>query len=248
MSSASEIEIEYPETDGQPMGETELHIEWTIRLRQLLKHRYRDQRVYVGSDLFIYFTKGMPTDVLAPDGFVVFDCDTHMRDVYKLWEENRIPNIAIEITSKAARRVDVTKKYEKHERVGIPEYFLYDPTQDHLDPGVVGYRLVGGFYQPIAWVDQMLQSQQLGISFALEGADLILIDTSTGDRLLTSGEASEARANAENAFRKQEQARADAEKSRADQLELQNTQERNARIAVEKRLAELEKKIRDRSS
>ncbi len=26
-------QIEYPETDGQPMGETDLHIDWLIRLR-----------------------------------------------------------------------------------------------------------------------------------------------------------------------------------------------------------------------
>jgi hypothetical protein len=34
-------EIEYPETDGKPMGETDVHRLWMIRLYDLLKHRYR---------------------------------------------------------------------------------------------------------------------------------------------------------------------------------------------------------------
>jgi hypothetical protein len=44
-------EIEYPESDGQPMGETDLHRNWMIRLFDLLSNRYRGQRTYVGCDL-----------------------------------------------------------------------------------------------------------------------------------------------------------------------------------------------------
>jgi hypothetical protein len=53
MHIAAAPEIEYPETDGEPMGETDWHIHWTLRLRELFKRRHRDQWVYVASDLFV---------------------------------------------------------------------------------------------------------------------------------------------------------------------------------------------------
>ncbi len=37
MSTApTPVEIDYPESDGQPIGETDLHIGWIIRLRDML--------------------------------------------------------------------------------------------------------------------------------------------------------------------------------------------------------------------
>lgn len=36
-------EIDYPESDGQPMGETPVHQSWIIRLLNQFQQRYRDQ-------------------------------------------------------------------------------------------------------------------------------------------------------------------------------------------------------------
>ena len=44
-------EIDYPESDGKPMGETELHRDWTIRILDILRQRYSGQAVHVASDL-----------------------------------------------------------------------------------------------------------------------------------------------------------------------------------------------------
>jgi hypothetical protein len=41
-TSETVLQIEYPESDGEPLGETDLHIHWIIRLRDILKYRYRD--------------------------------------------------------------------------------------------------------------------------------------------------------------------------------------------------------------
>jgi hypothetical protein len=51
-------EVEYPESDGMPMGETELHQDWMIRIRDILRLRYRGQRVYVASNLLLYYEEG----------------------------------------------------------------------------------------------------------------------------------------------------------------------------------------------
>jgi len=76
-------EIDYPETDGQPMGETDLHIHWMIRIRDILKQRYQGEHVYVGSDLLVYYEEGNPRRFVVPDGFVVFDCDSGPRGIFK---------------------------------------------------------------------------------------------------------------------------------------------------------------------
>ena len=43
--------IDYPESEGEPMGETDLHRDWMVRILEILRHRYRGQRVYIASDL-----------------------------------------------------------------------------------------------------------------------------------------------------------------------------------------------------
>tara|TARA_B100000029_G_scaffold386373_1_gene382192 strand:+ start:838 stop:1056 length:219 start_codon:yes stop_codon:yes gene_type:complete len=50
--------VEYLESGGKPMGETDLHIEWMIRIRDILRWRYRAQRAYVASNLLIYYEEG----------------------------------------------------------------------------------------------------------------------------------------------------------------------------------------------
>ena len=75
MSSASDMGVtEYPETDGQPMGETDLHRDWMIRILDMLRYRYRGRRVYVGCDLIVYFEEGEPSRYVVPDAFVALDC------------------------------------------------------------------------------------------------------------------------------------------------------------------------------
>jgi hypothetical protein len=65
-------EIEYPESDGQPIGETDFHITATLLLLQMLRdHFENDQKVYVASDLMFYYERGNPRAVKAPDVFVV---------------------------------------------------------------------------------------------------------------------------------------------------------------------------------
>ncbi len=85
-------EIEYPESDGVPMGETDLHRDWIIRILDILRYRYRGQHVYVASDLLVYYDEGIPRHFVVPDNFVVLDCDPGRRRVaYRSPRLSRIP-------------------------------------------------------------------------------------------------------------------------------------------------------------
>jgi Uma2 family endonuclease len=156
--------------------------------------------VYVSGDLLIYYEEGNPKKVVVPDAFVVKDCDPGSRRVYKLWEEESPPDVVFETTSRSTRDNDLIVKPETYQRIGVKEYFLYDPTGDYLKPALQGFRLEPQGYAHIeADAAGALESRELDLLLQLVDGDLVMIDAQTGERLQTHAEAeeaAEARANA----------------------------------------------------
>jgi Uma2 family endonuclease len=213
------IDIEYPETDGRPMGETDLHRDWMVRIIDLLKYRYRDQRVYVTGDLLLYYEEGNPARFVVPDAMVVKDCDPGRRRVFKLWEEKRLPNAVFETTSKYTKREDSTAKIKLYETLRIPEYFLYDPTADYLRPPLQGHRLTGDTYVPIEPdADGRFLCQDLGLWLRLEEGELVMYDCESGQRLQTEAEAKQAALEAEHAAREAAEAAREAAEAEVERL------------------------------
>jgi hypothetical protein len=86
------------------------------------------------------------------------------RRTYKLWVEKRVPSVIFEITSAETRRDDTVTKRALYARLGIPEYFLFDPLAEYLDPQLQGYRLAGQEYVPIVpEPDGIFESLELGL-------------------------------------------------------------------------------------
>jgi Uma2 family endonuclease len=190
--SRPETEL-YPESDGKPMAETDVHLDCMIYIRAVLKWRYRGERVYVGSNLLVYYAKarrGQKGQAVAPDNFVVKDCDPGMRRVFKIWEEGRVPNTVFEVTSLSTRAEDELEKPGIYGRMGVKELFLFDPTGDYLDPPLQGYRFVRGERRRIEPDETgALTSKELGIRLRLEDGCLTMYDGRSGERLLTEAEA-----------------------------------------------------------
>jgi Uma2 family endonuclease len=187
------MEIEYPDTDGRPMGEADLHRDWMFRIINLLKHRYRDQRVYVTGNLLLYYEEGYPAHFVVPDAMVVKDCDPGRRRVFKIWEEDRTPCAVFETTSRSTKREDEVFKTQLYQQLGIGEYFFYDPTAEYLRPPLQGNRLTDGRYQPIEPdANGRLSSRELDLLFSLENGDLVMVDATSGERILTETEAAQA--------------------------------------------------------
>jgi Uma2 family endonuclease len=185
--------IEYPESDDKPIGETDVHIDWMVRIRDILRYRYRGQRVYVTSNLLLYYQEGDPTKFVVPDIFVVKDCDPQRRRTFKMWEEGKAPDVAFEVTSRSSRRDDMVFKPQIYARIGVHEYFLYDPTAEYLATPLLGFRLTGGEHQPIQ-PDRTgaLKCEQLDIALRLEAGNLVMHDSQSGQRLYTEAEAAQA--------------------------------------------------------
>ena len=184
------LELEYPESNGQPIGETDFHITAILLLIQTLRDYFaNDPSVYVAGDLMFYYEPGNPRRVKVPDVLVVKGVGKHKRRVYKLWEEQVVPCTIFEITSKQTRQADLTTKYELYERLGVSEYFLFDPLDDYLQPRLQGFVLTEGRYQALPRsVAGELVSRELGLILRPQGDLLRLVDSYTGQMLATSDE------------------------------------------------------------
>ena len=205
--------IDYPESDGQPMAETDVHIDLVAGIRERLKARYADDpNVYVAGNLFVYYVEGDPAAALAPDGFVVFGVPKRTRRSYRVWREGRYPDVVFEFTSARTQDKDLGDKFDTYRDVWkVKEYFLFDPLEEYLDPSLVGYRLVRGEFQPIKPVKGTLTSKALGLTLSRDGARLILRDTTTGAEVLTAAEQRAAKAERRAAAAEAKAARLEAE-------------------------------------
>jgi hypothetical protein len=86
----------------------------------------------------------------------------------------------IELTSKSTRGEDQRKKPILYRDVlKVAEYFLFDPTEDYLEPPFQGFRLVEGQYIPIEPVMGRLPSTVLGLHLERSEAELKLFDPTT---------------------------------------------------------------------
>ena len=189
-----EDETCYPDSDGEPLAETQLHFEEIVYLVEALQERFRDTPdVFVAGDLLFYYQKGRPSAVVAPDVFVVRGLSRakELRRKYLLWEEQKVPCFVAEVTSDSTRRKDLSTKKDLYQALGVQEYFLFDPYGEHLKPNLQGYRLVEGRYRPARPdSDGSLVSVTTGLSFRADGNRLRLKDAATGKPLLRREEES----------------------------------------------------------
>ena len=149
--------------------------------------------MYVSGDLLIYYEEGNPRVSVAPDVFVVFGVEDRMRMSYKVWEEGKGPDFVLEVASPGTWREDVGPKREVYARLGVGEYWLYDPLGEHLSPELQGYRRVGGGYERQAAVESLdgrlgLHSETLGLDLWAGGREMRFRDPVTGLDLLSHQE------------------------------------------------------------
>jgi Uma2 family endonuclease len=218
--STARREIEYPDSDGKPMAETDLHRQDMVDVIETLRDYFATHpNVYVSGNLLLYYQEGDPKKSVAPDVLVAHGVPKlPPRRYYLVWKEKKVPDVVIEITSKKTRREDQTKKKELYRDVmKVPEYFQFDPTEDYLKPSLQGHRLVEGQYVPIEPVDGRLPSAMLGLHLERQDTELRLYDPATGRRLPTPRErATEAETAQQRAEAAQQRAEAEIERLRSE--------------------------------
>lgn len=221
-SLPTERTVIYPESDGKPMAETDIHRKLMVEIIEILDTRFENRPdVYVSGNLMLYYEKGQPKRWVAPDVFVVFGIKKGDRRTYRLWEEGVSPNFVLELASKTTYQNDLGDKKDLYaDELGVQEYYLYDPDRQYLPSPLMGYHLVDGDYTPIQPIEHRLPSEMLGLELGEVAGKLRLYDPEKKAWLMRPAEAAEARARQETQARQQAEAelarlRAELERLRA---------------------------------
>jgi Uma2 family endonuclease len=181
-------EIFYPSSDGKPVAEAYAHFYALLVTLEVLKQYLRHQRATVLGNQFLYYAQGFPKLRVAPDVMVIFNVEPGGRDNYKTWEEQQVPAVVFEITSKGTKNEDIVKKKELYEGLGVLEYWLFDPKGEWIKGQLRGYRLQGEAYQLIA--DS--RSEVLRLRLQVEGTLLGFYREDTGAKLMMPQELADA--------------------------------------------------------
>ena len=183
------------------------------------------------------------TGVRYPDLLVAFGVDPaayYRSNAYVISEQGKPPDFVLEIVSRSSRQADRVDKREDYAALGIPEYWRFDEAARRRENRLAGDRLVDGRYEPITieeLPDGVLQgySAELNLYLRWEQGQLRLHDPATGRHIATF-ESERARADSEREARIEErEARVTAEAER--------NAERQARLAAEARVRELEERL-----
>ena len=223
--------IFYPEEDGKPMADSDLHRRILVRTLDVIEAHFKhDASVYVSGDILMYYVEGSPEKVIAPDVLVTFGIGGKDRRTYKVWEEGKIPDFAMEFSSKRTYRNDLDGKLKLYNSLGIRDYFLYDAEGLYLPWPLMGYTLVDGVYASIpAGESGGLRSSSLNLDFHAGDEGLGIYDPVAGSWLQTPAESASARAEQEAAARREAEARAEQEAVARREAEARVEQEAAAR-------------------
>ncbi len=187
-------EIFYPESDGEPMAETDFHAKLLIYLRNALEIFFAErQDVYVTGNIMFYYEEGEPKEVISPDVMVCFGIPKGNRRSYKTWEENDVvPSVVIEISSRGTWRKDRVEKRALYAMLGVKEYFIFNPLDLKSDFSFVAFQLKNGEYDALEITNGRVRSEVLDLELVVKNSTLRLFNPAANEFLKTTEELAEA--------------------------------------------------------
>ena len=214
----------YPESDGEPMAESGRHVKTLLDMIDAIDLHFQDvPDVHVSGNMFLYYEEGNPRKVISPDVFMVRGVSKKDLRTYKTWEQQPYLDFVLELASPSTYTKDFNEKKAIYEQIlRVKEYCIYDPYHE-IEPYFVGFRLVEGVYEEIAFVEGRLPFETLGLELGERDGVLRLYDPVTETWMGPSREhvaeakarASEAETYAREEARARREAEAELEKLRA---------------------------------
>ena len=227
------------------------HYEATMEGREALRGYFAraETPLYVSGELAVYYPDETP---FYPDLFAVRDVATHKRDTWVVSEEGRGLDWILEVLVAGNRRKDLEQNVLRYARLGVTEYFIFEPRARRLR----GYRLTApgvAMYESLVSYDGTFVSKVLGLDLLAlpnghlrfrRGDDDLLVPQEIIDRLEAFSE--EATAAAEEAAIRieEEQERTEAERQRAEAERQRAEAERQRAEVAEARAASAEDRVR----
>src|SRR5438105_2163027 len=197
-------------TEEDLMGESNPHLDLITYLVTLLRYLFRDLPYAVYGNLNFYQTRNPHEPPLVPDVAVIKGV-SHDPDMssWRVGQGKPAPLVVFELLSKRTWERDLLEKPADYARMGVQEYFAYDPHRRPLAPATAqrlfGWRLDPreGIMRPLSlwrggslWQHGSLWSVELDSRLVPDGRWLCLYDR-YGYLRLTEAETQAQRAEAE---------------------------------------------------
>jgi Uma2 family endonuclease len=218
---SSHQEIEYPDSDGEPMAENTVQYRWITTIKGGLDIVFeQDPNVFVAGDLFWYPVEGDNRTRRAPDVMVAFGRPKGDRGAYLQWREGGIaPQVVFEILSPGNRGAELALKFQFYETYGVEEYYIYDPDDNMLEGWLRAEDRLRKIPEMNGWT-----SNRLGVRFTLVDGQLRLYGPDQQPFVTVVEHAKRAQEQQRRAD--EQQRRADEQQRRADEQQRQAEEQR----------------------
>jgi len=251
-------QVSLPDEDDEwwsdePELESSLHLEQILLLIACLKWWWRDRsRFFVAGNVSIYYQKKQGKKgshrFSGPDFFLVKDVSGHPRKSWMVWKENnRFPNLIVEILSSSTANVDRTGKKKLYQNTfKTPEYFWFHPWTLEFS----GFKLINGKYQSIpANASGQLWSEELQLfvgvherqlRFFTAAGVLVPIPPEAAIEAEKQLQVAEEQIEQERQQRELAELQAQQERQQRELAQQQTQQERQQREQIQSQLSDLE--------
>ena len=230
----------FPDFPPRDDMQNALHLHKPSHLAALTAHFGNPDSTLVLGEIPVNWRVSQQLDQRIPDLLIAFNVNADeaiAQNGYAIEDRGKPPDFVLEVASVTTARNDYTTKRIDYQEFGVPEYWRFDPTGgSRYDAPLAGDILIDGVYRPVEIIrsDETHlwgHSQVLNLDLCWEDGALRWWDPAAEQYLPTYEETLEARIVAE---------------ALANTAEAQQTAEREARIAAETRVRELEAELERR--
>ncbi len=246
-TSSARVE-QYPDRPPRNNVQNSVFLHHPAWQAALARHFGATGDALVMSEMPIVWTFSQRTGQLYPDLLIAFDVDRDAavaRRCFALDERGKPPDFVLEVAFEHTASNDYESKPRGYANFGVLEYWRFDSTSGNYYPApLAGDRLVNGEYQPISIVkvDETRywgHSDVLNLDLCWESGNLRWYDPESQRYIANYDDQANARAAAEAQLSATE-AELDNERQARIAAERRASVERDALLAAEARIRELE--------
>jgi Uma2 family endonuclease len=175
------LHLEGWEEQDEPMA-TDWHHGEQDYCCAVLRERFAGPDCYVTRDRWLLMDPANQADKLLPDLLVALGVPDRNREEYNPLIEGKPPDLLAELLSKDTRRIDVEDKRERYAKLGVREYFVFNPERRFRLPRINGWTLHSdGSASPLpAGPDGSVASTVLPVRFVIREEYLAVLDQPSG--------------------------------------------------------------------
>jgi Uma2 family endonuclease len=172
------------EEDDEPLA-TDGHYREQIYVYSVLYDRFAGPECYVAFQRWLRRDRERRLSSLQPDLLVALGVPNALRRVYNPWELGKPPTLVAEWLSDSSLKADRELKAGEYRKLGIAEYWLFNPYGEFRDPRVQGWDLQAeDDPAPLPGeADGSVASRVLPVRFVVHETRLAVLETTTGEPL-----------------------------------------------------------------